>query len=63
MVAAWGCEGWCCPGVSATLRKVSQHEEPVSAAPIMHPECLFAHREDSEKRQHMSGVGVRPGKK
>lgn len=29
----------------------------------MPPGCLFAHRQDSEKRQHMSGVGVRPGKK
>lgn len=58
-----GPRGCCRLGVSATLINVSQHEEPVSAASIMHPGCLFAHREESEKRQHMSGVGVRPGKK
>lgn len=58
-----GVRGWRCLGVSVTLINVSQHDEPVSMAPIMHPGCLFAHREDSEKRQHMSDVGGRPGKK
>lgn len=48
-------------GVSVTLINVSQHDESASAAPIMHPGILFAHRENSKKRQHMSGVG--PGKK
>lgn len=40
-------------GISVTLINVSQHDEPVSVAPRMHPGYLFAHIRQRKETAHV----------